>query len=908
MKKTATAARRTATQPMRARSTIIAASVAVALSQFAAIAHADSGVGQDTLIGNALNPRAINPANYGMPPDPEGLGATYAPAAHTPTGQMYDIPLQVREPNRTESGWTWNGNVEFGLFSIHGDRKRQGFTRYKDVDNGPVLNNLAFSAENADSARFLEFSGGAVGQDDQFYSAQFGRYNDWKVRAFYNETTHTFTTTWRSLHSGAGTGRLTVSPTAQANGLAAGNTTAAQSVGTFAANANAALAATPESRLGITRSKGGVRADLNLLDNWKVFASFTSEKREGARPFSATFGANGGGQHNIEIAEPIDYRTNDMVAGIQYADKLNAFNFTVNASWFRNHISSLTFDNIIPTNGANGAASFPQGTFDLYPDNDYYSAKGEYARHLPDLWKGRFTAVVSLATSRQNDRLQPFTNDPSVTVAGLNNWHTTDSLSRKHAGARIDTKLVDLGLSLNPLDTLNVKGKIRYYETSNDTDFLLCNSGAGGAAANTLTGYGCTGVWGRLVNDGAGSSLINTGPGLAAGNIYIRNIPFDYKQLNYGVDADYRFGKANSFSAGYERETFNRDHREREKTWEDKFKFGYVNRSLDDGTVRLSYEHGRRRGSHYDAHHALIPFYSGYLWSLADAIANGSAPVVAGTALPNATSWVVHMNSRMRKYDLADRNQNTLNARFNYMLRHDLDIGIATQFKDTEYPNSDYGRVDHQRQNSVNFDISWQPNERTNLYAFYSWQQSKLKQQAVPSGALAGMNCGIGNNGLTVDNAAYLCADPNTGRVFNVANNYTQTHRDTTDTLGFGLRQVVRDMVLDANYTYSLGRTKIGYTLPANFAAASVALAGSGFEDLKTTSHTLELSLTKPISKTVSARLLYRHERGKIDDWHYNGLPTALAFGANPGAALFADGGAQDYRVNFFGALLNVGF
>lgn len=896
MKKTATAARRAATQPMRARSTIIAASVAVALSQFAALAHADSGVGQDTLIGNALNPRAINPATYGMPVDQEGIGATYNPTAHTPTGQMYDIPYLVREPNRTESGWIWNGNVEFGLFSIHGDRKRQGFTRYKDVDNGPVLNNFSFSAENADSARYVEFSGGALGQDDQFYSAQFGRYNDWKVKAFYNETTHTFTTTWRSLYSGEGSGRLTVSPTAQANGLAAGNTTATQPVATFVTNANAALAATPESRLGITRSKGGVRADLNLLDNWKVFASFTSEKREGARPFSATFGANGGGQHNIELAEPIDYRTNDMVAGIQYADKLNAFNFTVNASWFRNHIDTLTFDNIIPTNGANGAASFPQGRFDLYPDNDYYNAKGEYARHLPDFWKGRFTAVVSLATSRQNDRLQPFTVNSGVTAGGLDNWHTTDSLSRKRAGARIDTKLVDLGLSLNPLDTLNLKGKIRYYETSNDTDFLLCNTGVGsttpGAAANTATGYGCTGVWGRLVNDGAGLALGSA----AAGNAYIRNIPFDYKRLNYGIDADYRFGRANSFSAGYERENYERDHREREKTWEDKFKFGYVNRSLEDGTVRLSYEYGRRRGSHYDAHHALIPFYSGYLWPMPTA--NGS----------NVQSWVVHMNSRMRKYDLADRDQNVLNARFNYMLRHDLDIGIATQFKDIKYPNSDYGRVDHQRQNSVNFDISWQPNERTNLYAFYSWQQGKLKQQAVPSGVLAGFNCTIGNNGLTPENAAYLCADPNTGRVFNVANNYTQTHRDTTDTLGFGLRQVVRDMVLDANYTYSLGRTKIGYTTPTNLAAASAALAGNGFEDLKTTSHILELSLTKPISKTVSARLLYRHERGKIDDWHYNGLPASLAFGANPGATLFADGGSQDYRVDFFGALLNVGF
>lgn len=887
------------------RSTLIATSVALAIAQYGT-AMADSGVGQDTSIGNAMHTRGVDPARYGNPPDSEGVGATYDPVAHTPTGQMYEMPTQVRAAETKVGEWSLLGHVEAGVIGVDGDRKSQGFTRYKDLENGPYISSFGINAENPQDNGFIEANGGAVGQGDQFYSLQFGQYNLWKIKAFYNQTTHTFTTSYRSLYDGVGTGNLTLSSTALANGVRVGGiktpaldgvgANTVQTQGEFVTAGNAALAATGESRLGITRSKGGVRADLSFLDKWKFFASFTSEKREGARPFGVTWGG-GGTNANVEIAEPIDYRTNDLIAGVQYADKLNAFNLTVNASWFRNNIDTLTFDNITSVNNfgalnlngvtaANGG--FSQGRLDLYPNNDYYSAKGEYARQLPDIWKGRFTAVVSLATSRQNDDLIPFTVNPNVVAAGLSNWHTTDSLSRKTADARIDTRLIDLGLSLNPLDTLNVKGKVRYYETRNHTEFLLCNSAAGGDPANTASGYGCTGVWGRVVNDGSGTSFGST----ATGNAYIRNIPFDYKQLIYAVDADYRLGKASSISAGYERESYHRDHRERDETWEDKYKLGYVNRGVRDGTLRLSFEHDRRRGDEYQTHHPYTDFYSGYLWDPSTAV---------GT---NLTTFVVHMNSRLRKYDLADRNQNIVNARFNYMLRHDLDLGIATQFKDMKYPDSEYGRVDHQRLGSLNLDLSWQPGAQTNVYAFYSRQQGKIKQQGVPSGAVAGFNCNIGNNGLTIDNAEYLCADPNTGRVFNAANLWSQTHRDTSDTFGLGVKQMIRDVLVDMNYTYSLGRTEISYSTPANMAAAQAALAGSGFEDLKTSQHTLELNMLKPLSKSVLVRLLYRHERGKIDDWHYNGLGGVIPIGT--GAGVFMDGGAQGYRINMLGVLLNV--
>lgn len=896
---------------------VLAASVAAALSQMAGTAFADSSVGQDTVMSSALNRRPINTSTAGGSTDPEGMG-TREPAARTPSGQMYDMPIaETEEINKTDGGWEYFGHVEAGVVGIDGDRKRQGFNRYKDVENGLYLNNFGVTMNKRDSANFFEATGGAVGNDDEFYSLKFGRYNDWMVKGFYNETPHVFTTTFRSIYNGLGSGNLTLKP-----GLTPGGTAsvAADNLAVAAvANANS------NTELGLVRKKGGARFDMNLTNEWKFFASYTNEKREGKRPFGSVWGG-GGGSNPVETVEPIDYRSHDFIAGLQYNDDLNSLNLQLSGSWFRNDIDTLTFQDPYRQAAANGIAAggFTQGRFDLYPDNDYYNAKGEYARSLPDFYKGRFTAVAAFASSRQDDKLIPYTTIPGVdltNVAGAaENWDNTRSLSKRSAGAQIDTSLLDLGLSLNPTDDLNLKGKLRYYETKNKTDYLACNPSASytdndpytaGAQAGGLSAYGCTGVWGRLTNDGSGSAVVTGATAAAtalllangaAGNQNIRNIPFDYKKLNFVIGGDYRLNKYSSVNAAYERENIERDHRERDKTWEDKLKLGYVNRGLEDATLRLSYEHQDRRGDTYHVHSPYEEFYSGHLIPMPTA-------VVGATTTPTLTSWVVHMNSRTRKYDLADRKNDTLNARLNYMVRADLDMGVTGQYKNTTYPDSDYGRVEKQRASSLNFDANYQPSAERSFYGFYTYSDAKMEQQGTPSGAAAGRNCNLFAAGgpATVSAAELLCADPNSGMVFQAANFWTVTHRDQNDTLGLGWKEAFGEIRLDMNYSFSQGKTDINYNLPANLAAANRLLAGKGMPELKTTQHIFEANVLVPVNKTVSTRFMVRHEVGKINDWHYLGFDTTPVSG-NPAAlptAVILDAGPQDYTTSIIGVMVN---
>lgn len=899
------------------RRTLISGCVAAALSQLALPAAADSGTGVDTSMGNALNPAPVNPLTAGSPHTFFGMyfGLRHAPE-RSPTGQLYDYP---REPTpmitTTESGWEYFGHVEGGLLGVDGDRKSYGFRRYKDLDNGLYLNSFGLSGNKKSTASFFEVTGGGVARDDQFYALQFGRYNDWKVRAFYNETPHVFTTTFRSIYDGVGSGQLTLKP-----GLTPGGTasTAADNAAVAAvANANANV------ELGLTRQKGGVRLDKMLGASWSLFVSAASEKREGARPFGSVWGG-GGGNTPIETVEPIDYNTHDLAAGVSYKDERNALNIQAAASLFRNNIGELTFQvpyrvNAAPTNGI-APGGFTQGRFDLYPDNDYYSIKAEYARELPALMRGRFTALVSMASSRQNDPLIPSTPIAGVALTNVtgNNWDSTASLSRQTSNAQIDSRLIDLGLALAPTSSLSVKAKLRHYETDNKTEYLACNPNAtyvdadpytAGNQPGGLSAYGCTGVWGRLINEGSGSAVVlgttaaanaTTLANGAAGNQNIRNVPFDYKRANYGIAADYRLARAGRVEAGYEREEYKRTHRERAKTTEDKFKLGYVNRGFEHATLRVSYEYGDRDGSAYNA-----DVYEEFVSAALLPIPTGAVGV---TTTPNLTSWVVHMNSRTRKYELADRRQSTLNARMNFMAGEVFDWGVALQYKGARYPDSEYGRTDRQEQTSASLDLNYQPSPEAGLYAYYTYQNGKMNQRSVPSGAAVGGNCNLGAVGgpATVQDAILRCPDPNSGFVFDAANAYSVSHKDEFNVLGFGVRYGIGAVQTHFSYGYSQGKTKIGYTLPANLAPAAAALAGAGMPDLKTTEHLLEANVLWAIDKRWTARFLVRHEIGRIRDWHYLGFETTPVSG-NPAAlptAVILDAGPVDYSATVLGVFV----
>ena len=888
------------------------------------IASADPGGGQDATPGNALNPRTLSSI---VERDPEGLGISEH--SRTPTGFLIPPAPLVREPSTKASGLLYGGTVEFGALGVTGDTHAAKFREYKDLESGAYLNNFTFMLEQPKSAFHFDAVGGGVAQTDQYYGVDLGRYNAWRVRSSFSEIPHVFTSTYHSLWDGVGSSVLTL------KGLRPGGTTDAN---TTQASMVAAISSTPASDLELTRQRSRTRFDVTLPANWKAFATYANERREGSRPFGAVFGGGGGGG-NIEIPESIDYTTQDLLAGLQFANPMTSLNLQVSASFFQNDIDTLTFENplFITTNTIQGVppTTFTRGQFDLYPDNNYVNVKGEFARKFPRFLKSRFTGVVSLARSQQNDNLIPWALEPLTggTINGVstaNVWNTTAALTRSSADARIGTALVDLGIILNPAPALAVKGKVRVFDTDNSTEFFACNP--------------LTGQWGRLLNNGSGGSFVtpnqtvgNNPPGTpvtgyngtgcndtatralglapSAGDVPIRNVPYEYRQMNSIVTAEYRPGRTNSVEGAYERENFRRKYRDRDETWENKFRIGYVNHALENGTVRVSYEYGRRRGSDFLAT-PLAEFYS---------ISFGPVPTANTT---NMVSWLRNVD-QFRRFDVADRNQNVFNGRFNYGLAPALDVSVGLQSRDMDYPASLYGRDDHYKVTSPSVELNWQPSPATSAYGFYSYQQGAQHQAGVqPNACVMGNFYYFFSDGSVQTNATGVVPAPPAGTtllstqqvqpatwrslcgtasdfspLFPFSRTWDVSQQDHNNVTGLGIHYEVGKVLTDLAYTYSNGRTKISYGYnPAALGlnATQVALAGDGWSDLVFVQNILEANALVPIRKRLSLRLIYRYEDARIRDWHYDGV-SVNPMPANNGAYL--DFGPQDYRVHLFGAL-----
>lgn len=880
----------------------LALCVAVAHAPLAAastFANTDAGVG--TVLAN----KESASANAARSADPD-----WPVAKHTPSGQMFKLPFNVpklEDIKKTASGWEYSGQMEFGYIGGDADERNAQYRMYQDIDQGAYLNNLSLLLKKTDGS-FVDLTAGGAGRRDQYYGLNFGRVNAWSVKLYFNEIPHVFTDTYKNLWSDVGTANLVLLP-----GLTAGGT-ASTAADTAAVTAKA-LSVNPTT-LGLARKRGGIRLDLTLSSAWKLFASYALEHREGARPFGAVWG-NNGGTAPIEVAEPIDYNTQDISAGVIYSEGLNAFNVRWTTSLFKNKLDTLTFQEpfrIAPQGFTTtpAAGAYTMGRFDLTPSNQAHNARAEYTRKLPDFYKGAFTAVVSAGTWRQNDNLIPYTTIPGITAPNITilpggDWSTTGSLSRTSAKGVIDTRLVDLTLSLNPTSALNVKGKARYYETDNNSDpYYAVNPNAvyvdadGTTAGNQTRGIsygGFTGVWGRPLNDatGSGGLLFGTAP-TPTGSVEVKNHLYSTKQFRFGPTADYQLTKTSNLSGSAEREIMERTNRERARTWDDRYKLGYVNRALHNSTLRASYEYGQRRGSRYVTAYYEDSFSAAFV----------PMPTAIGT---NVTTWAVRNNNGLRNYELSDRNQHTANVRLDTMIRPNLDAGISVQMRESRYPDAAFG-LGKSSQDSANLDLSYQPSPKQNLYGFYSYQQGRARQASIQQANNVTIGAVTALGVITPENAAIIGPTPG-GPFYSLGNAWGAKSTDNNHVVGAGVKQEFGKATLNVDYTYSLGRTRIAYQYGIGGAinAANAVFAGSRLPDLATDISYLDESLRFPLTDRLALRLVYRNQWEAVRDFHYQQVdktPVVTANVNNPPTIVVLDSGPKDYRANWFGVMFQI--
>ncbi|HZW13824.1 MAG TPA: MtrB/PioB family decaheme-associated outer membrane protein [Noviherbaspirillum sp.] len=833
-------------------------------------AFADSAVGVDTVLGNAMNPGGLDMTRSvderGFSPVMGGKGPS-----HTPSGQLYQYPPIDPEWTEGENGWHRSGSIELGVVGGDANDRNAAFREYADWNNGAAITSFSLGVEKPDDARFLNVRGGGLGRKDQYFGVEYGRYNDFKFSAFYNETPHVFSTNARPVWNGVGTGNLTLP-----NGIKPGSVHESDQA-SYAALQNAAMNASTTT-LEVDRKKFGLKLEGYLKENVTGFVNYTVEKREGARAFGGGFLFDfirweGGTPSNpgtfnpaqpfwisggaMETVEPIDYTTHDILAGLRMVGEKDQLNLTFNGSLFVNDIKSLTWENpfAIGFPGMNVFdTNIERGRFALSPDNQAYHVKADYARSLEGI--GQFTAAVSLGRMRQDESLLPPLVNSGMDFEGndRSNWNTTAALSQQTANARIDTQMVDLGLLLKPAKDWTVRGKLRYYDENDKTRYI---------AYNPLTGqYGYMATDGGLSPFGGGFSGVYQEGSTNA--IHYRNIPTSYSKWNATMSADYSLSGDTDVGAAYDREQTDRAHRERDRTVEDRLKLSMNTRALENGTLRLSYEYGDRHGSAYN-YDPYTEFYvhpepDGYVHTLAD----------------------------LRKFDLSDRTEHVVNARFNYMLRSDMDAFISLQRKLSDYKGQ-YGRIGDDKTDTLNLEWNYNPTPAGAFFAFYSLQKGRMGQANIN-------DAGVGD-------------DPNAGGAYYPSSNaWATVFHEKNHTLGAGFGQSFGKYRLESRYSYAWMRGKTRYSYASAEGATigsganetqSASVAGNEFTDLKYRQQVLETSLSWPLNKNAAVRLFHRYENRATVDWHYDGISQQLI-----GQKLYLGSEPEDLKVNVVGVFL----
>jgi MtrB/PioB family decaheme-associated outer membrane protein len=290
--------------------------------------------------------------------------------------------------------------VDFGLRgTIFGDNADQArYQRYRDLRDGGTVDLFRFSKQT-DAYRF-DFQGNHLGYRDQRYTASYNNYGKVKASFEWNQIPLNYSYTTQSLYTTAAPGVL-VLPDAVQSGVQNRTLTLGSAVGgasVFDLQSKRSIAdfkltysATPMVDFGVT---------------------FRNTLREGTQPYGATFGFGDA----VEVPLPLDNRTTELGASLQWAGNRGLAKVAYDGSFFRNNVSSLSWDNPLRiTDSATAGPLF--GRMALSPNTDMNTASAIGSLKLPG--RSRATAYLAVSNLTNNTALIPFTTNTTLPTIAL---------------------------------------------------------------------------------------------------------------------------------------------------------------------------------------------------------------------------------------------------------------------------------------------------------------------------------------------------------------------------------------------------------------------------------------------------------------------------------------------------------
>jgi MtrB/PioB family decaheme-associated outer membrane protein len=450
------------------------------------------------------------------------------------------------------------GNLDFGFRTadITGDSAR--FQRYQDVrDKGAGLN-VNFNREGA--GWFTKLDGKKIGYDDQEMSALFGSGKikasvDWNQTPLYYGAENLMKTPYRSsIANGVATLSLdSATRVAIENGTAIGIPVNVGQLGSSAYLAEL-------SGIDLRSHRNDVKVGFSYAASRDVDVKFgvNTFQRTGTQPWGASFAFNDA----VELPLPLDNRTTDLNAGVEWSNQKGMLRFAYDGSYFTNNIETLVWSNPFHatdstasnaySNGA--AAGAANGRMALSPSNHSNTVSAGGLLKLPA--HSSVNAAFSIGSLRQNEALIP---------AGNNSVIENPVLPRSTADADVRVTTTNINFSSRPNRYFGVTAKYRYYNYDNRTPVFY-----------TATNVRFDGVLEDAPFESEYSSL---------------------KRQNFDLNASFTPSAYGTFRVGYGREAADQTYRMIPSYSQNTYRLSYDTVGNQYVMLRATYEKSNRSGA-----------------------------------------------------------------------------------------------------------------------------------------------------------------------------------------------------------------------------------------------------------------------------------------------------------------------
>ncbi len=425
------------------------------------------------------------------------------------------------------------GTVDFGFrgTSIDGDSAR--YYRFKDWRDGGFVERFRFERVTDDSLWHAEANN--VGYRDQRYFAEYQSIGKIKADGEWNEIPLYISQDTETLYTVSKSGLFSIDDNIQ-KGIESGATTLANVI-----NRVAPFDARTQRDTALFHLTYAASRDVD------VKFSLRSSHRDGYNLQSLNFGFS----NTIESEVPLDDRTTDVKAGIEFANAKGLLSIGYDGSWYDNQISAYRFDNPLRYTDIVGGPSV--GQMSTWANNNMQTVNLNGRYGLPG--RTRASAAISVGAANQNGALLP----PTVNTALV-----APALERSTAEAEARTLTMVYTVNSRPNEYLWLNAKYRYYDYDTRTPPFFISSMV--VADNTL---------------GAAKE----------------SEPLDIKRQTVDLEASFTPFQFASLNVGYTREDADRTFRIYEKTAENIVRASIDSTGNQYVTVRAVVEKSSRKGS-----------------------------------------------------------------------------------------------------------------------------------------------------------------------------------------------------------------------------------------------------------------------------------------------------------------------